>query len=170
MSNQRSITADLKTTFDLASLRHEANHLRKATDWEKSRSIREEFEQERNTQEKHYYASYDARVASVTKTLIDRKAEVNKDFKKRWFGEDAFSASMITTQAHRLVQQDHQRRVMKINEREAAALEELVSQVKQRDTALEKPKHEFNKARDVEAYQVIHHGAESVNPPFQRHR
>lgn len=165
-----SITQDLKTTFDLASLRREAHHLRQPDDWKKNRAIRDKFEKQRVDQEQQYFDCYDARVASVTKTLIDRKAQVNKDFKRRWFGQDGFSASLITKQAHRLVQQDHQRRIMKINEREAAALEELVGQVKQRDTALEKPKREFNKARDVEAYQVIRHGAEIVEPPFERHR
>lgn len=166
-----SITQELKITFDLASLRHEASHLRRPTDWEKSKTIREQFDLERNAQEKHYFDNYDARVASVTKTLIDRRAEVNKDFKNRWFGQDGFNASIITTQAHRLVQQDHNRRITKINEREAAALDALVSEVKLRDALRDKTKQDFNVARDQEAHHVIRHGAPDHRPALpERHR
>jgi hypothetical protein len=153
-----SITDALKTTFDLASLRHEAHHLRRASDWEKARGIKDQFQSERQEQEKQYYATYDMRVESVVKTLIDRRAAVTKDHKYRRFGHDGFNRSLLVTQAHRLVQQDHQRRVLKINEREASALDELIAQVRQRDAATHRAKDDFNRSADHEqmmaAYQT----------------
>ena len=151
-----TITQSLKTTFDLASLRHEANHLRRPEDWEKSRAIRDQFEQERKTQEKKYFESYEMRVDSVIKKLMDRGAAVSKEYKHRWFGNDAFDRKMLTTQAHRLVQQDHQRRLMMINDREAGELGALILQVKQRDALQEKPTQEFNRASDQWVHDRFH--------------
>ena len=86
----------------------------------------------------------------------------SKDYKHRWFGNDAFDRKMLTTQAHRLVQQDHQRRLMMINDREAGELDDLISQVKQRDSlnvkqGQEKPSQEFNRASDQWVHDRFHH-------------
>jgi len=166
-----NIMTELKATFDLASLRHEANYLRRPVDWEKARDIRDTHEQERKEQDQKYYSTYESRVESVIKNLINRAGAISKDHKHRWFGNDDFDKAMLSKQAHRLVQQDHQRRMTKINDREAQSLNELVSQVRQRESVRDKPLRDFENARDQESFHVIHHGADAIAPaPPQRHR
>lgn len=155
----------LKQTFDLASLRIEAKSLRTPIDWEKGREIHERYQGLRENQEKKYYDQYEARVERVMKNLIDRAGAVAKDFKHRLFSQDPFNRKMLTKQAHRLVQQDHQRRILQIDSSETKELDELIAQVKQRDALKDKSINEF--ARVANPRMTV---AQPDHPQPSRHR
>ena len=72
---------------------------------------------------------------------------------------------MLTKQAHRLVQQDHQRRILQIDSSETKELDELIAQVKQRDALKDKSINEF--ARVANPRMTV---AQPDHPQPNRHR
>ena len=147
-----SITADLKRTFDLASLRHRAKSLTRPADWEKANEITKRYARETSKQEKLYKRDYITRVEKALEARIDKAGVKDRTFKHRLFGSDNFDKSALTRQAHRDVQHDHSRRISQLASRETQELNVLVSTAEQRDSAKqqlrEKPIKDFQRAAD----------------------
>lgn len=130
-----SITADLKRTFDLASLRQRAKSLTRPADWEKANEITKRYARESNKQEKLYKRDYKTRVEKALEARINKAGAKDRTFKHRLFGSDNFDKSALTRQAHRDVQHDHSRRISQLASRETQELNVLVSTVEQRDAS-----------------------------------
>lgn len=130
-----SITADLKQTFDLASLRQRAKSLTRPADLEKMSEITKRYARETNKQEKLYKRDYKTRVEVALQARINKAGVKDRTFKYRLFGSDNFDKSALTRQAHRDVQHDHSRRISQLASREIQELNVLVSTVEQRDAS-----------------------------------
>lgn len=143
---ESSITDELKRTFDLASLRHEASQLRTPADWERANEIRNRYKREANKQEQRYFKDYDTRVRKILSQLIDKAGAKDLTFKHRWFGSDNFNKDNLTRKAHRFVQMDQQRRLDSLSESEAKDLGSFMKKIKQRDQLQGKSQKSFERA------------------------
>lgn len=147
-----SITADLKRTFDLASLRNRAKSLTRPADLEKMSEITKRYARETNKQEKLYKRDYKTRVEVALQARINKAGVKDRTFKHRLFGSDNFDKSALTRQAHRDVQHDHSRRISQLASRETQELNVLVSTAEQRDASKqqlrEETRDDFQRAAD----------------------
>lgn len=139
---------NIRAKFDLASVRKEAKQLRRAEDWEKSRDIRNRYSRETRHVKQTYYREYDTRVKQATKRLIDKAGAKNKAFTYKRFMHDGFGRAQINEQAHKAVHQDHQKRLLRLEQGEAKELGDLLDQVKQRDGLRERTQGDFFNAVD----------------------
>lgn len=143
-----NISEELKSKFDLASMRREAKILRRDVDWEQGREIKDRFDKERKETDKDYFDTYANRVSDVTKDLINKAGEKKRDFVPRWLGVDRFDKTELSAQAHETVQSDHHARIQSIDLREASELDGLLSRVTQRDQIRQENKQAFDRASD----------------------
>ena len=141
-----NISQELNRTFDLATLRREAKHLRKDTDWQKARGIMDHYAKEGHRQTKRYYDQYDTRVEKVMKGLINQRGAKVMTFKPRFLGADQFDKRALHVQAHRTVQHDHHRRMIQLANREKAELSTLLDTVKQRNHISNQNQRSFSRA------------------------
>ncbi len=145
------IETELKKTFDEAVMSHEAKSLRTTEDWQKLVEIRDAATERINEVTERYLDEYDTRVEIVRKRLIDKAGEQNFDHPAP-VGRDKFDAKAINRQAHREVQQDHERVIAQIRDDKTTTLETLKDEARQRDLppmqTHGKAKEHFNQARD----------------------
>lgn len=142
------ITNELKRTFDLADMRHKTKGFRKAEDWEKGRTIMERHERQAAQVTEAYYAQYDTRVSQALHRLIETAGTPKKTLTNRFFQTDQFNKDLLLSQAHKDVQQDHHRRMTKIEEQEAGELGALIETIARRDAKREELKQSFKRSAD----------------------
>ncbi len=101
------ISDEIKRTFDLASLKHQAARDFNAQEWKAYRKITQKFYELRRFEQRTYEIEYKTRFEVARKRLINRAGAKSKDFKHRWFGNDQFDKSVINRQAERNVRNSH---------------------------------------------------------------
>lgn len=144
-----NISHELRQFFQLAALRKEARSLRTASDWEKANEITSRYQKEQEKLTKQYFSEYDTRVEKVIQGLIDKAGSKEKNFVHRIFGTDHFDKSATIRQAHRIVQDDHQRRLSALAGRESSELEALTQQAAQRDQLRGEVSAEFRRSASL---------------------
>lgn len=142
------LTVELKRTFDLADMRHKTKGFRKAEDWEKGRSIMELHQKQAARVTEAYYAQYDTRVSQALHRLMEKAGTPKRALTNRFFQTDQFNKDLLLSQAHKDVQQDHHRRLNKIEEQEAGELGALIETIARRDAKREEIKQSFNRSAD----------------------
>lgn len=141
-----NITQQLKRTFHLAGLRHEAKHIRNSDDWSEMGKIRDRYAKAYRKEERTFRAEYLTRVEAAQKRLIDKAGSKTKDFKHRWFGNDRFNSEAILRQAQREVRAHHRVQMDLIEKRETRELETLLSRNAPDKDQRVRSKYDFQKA------------------------
>ncbi len=139
---------DIKRSFDLISLRREAAKMLTGREWSEFQKIKKAYEDKRRFEQRAYELEYDTRVEVVRERLINQAGEKNLDFKHRWFSHDRFDKSAINRQAHRWVQDQHQRRLAHLEAREIKDIDKLLNCCERRRKLREKPRRDFDRATD----------------------
>lgn len=145
---ESSISKELKSVFDLASLRHETKMLRNPADIQRSNEIKARYKKLNELEENRYQKDYNHRVNKVTKKLIDAAGKKNRNFTHRWFGIDQFDKSAIQRQAHRIVQHEHHQRMSRNAKNEKSELKSLMTDVEEREHLSQDTKQEFERVTD----------------------
>ncbi len=148
------ITKELKRTFDLADMRHKTRGFRKAEDWEQGRAIMAKYQRQAKVQTQSYYAQYDTRVSQALQRLMDKAGTPKKTLTNRFFQTDQFNKDLLLRQAHKDVQQDHHRRISRIEHNEAKELGVLIEKIERRDAKREEMKQSFNRSADKQKAKV----------------
>ncbi len=89
------IAKELKRTFDLASLRREAQHHLSGDDWRDYQTIKKSFDDKRGHEKRGFERSYATHVETERRRLIDQAGAKAKHLKHRWFGDDGFDKAAI---------------------------------------------------------------------------
>lgn len=128
-----SITQELKATFHLATLRHEAKQLLTGRQWEKRAEIETRCT-EATTQEKNLFNErYEARIALEVKRLQNQAGSKKFELKPNWATDDQFSGDALLGQADKNVRNAHQSRLDRIDQFESHALETLMHEAAQKN-------------------------------------
>jgi len=123
------IAKELKRTFDLASLRREAQHHLSGDDWRDYQTIKKSFDDKRGHEKRGFERSYATHVETERRRLIDEAGAKAKHLKHRWFGDDGFDKAAIVRQAHRNVRQRFDRNLAALDDQEHQAIESLLERV-----------------------------------------
>lgn len=142
-----SLTQQIKSTFDLASLRHEASKKLNGDEWKGYQTIRKRHDAERRFVQRNYGDEYKSRVETVRAELLRQRGAKTLDHKPRFAGIDRFDANALNRQSHRTVQNQHQSELSQIDTREREAIETLIKQAEQRQAA---PATPYNKEKIID--------------------
>ena len=145
-----SLREALARTFDLATLRHQARHLRKPEHWHKAQAITERARKARAKEIVSYRNQYESRVEVARRRLIEEAAARRRDFIPAFAFRDRFSKEDTLRQARRDVQRAHLKVMAKIDLVECAELDALVQKAKHENTLQHKTRNAF--ARTSERY------------------
>ncbi len=143
-----NISDEIKRTFDLASLKHQAAKDFTTNEWKAYRKIGQKYDGLRRYEQRTYEMEYKTRVEVARKRLINKAGSKTKDFKHRWFGNDQFDRSAINRQAHRNVRSAHDQLMAGIDSQQARETSRLLDTCEKRTKQREKPKQDFEKATD----------------------
>lgn len=141
-----SLSKQIRLVFDVAALRQEAATGLNAGEWRQYQNIREQADAKRQSEQRQYTREYQTRFETESKKLIDDGASRRRALVHRWFGRDSYDKAAIDRQAHRNVLHDHQRQMMRIDEREATQTETLLAKVRKRNQLRGTPQEEFARA------------------------
>jgi hypothetical protein len=143
-----NMTNQIRQTFKLASLRHEAAKNLRGEDQVAYSKVVMAYAEQRKAEIQSYQSEYRTRVEVERKRLIDKAGEKNKTFQHRWFGSDKFDKAAITRQAQRNVRQDHERTLARLDQQETEVVDGILERAGHRQAQREKPKRDFQKAVD----------------------
>jgi len=143
-----NISDEIKRTFDLASLKHQAAKDFTSLEWKTYRKVGQKFDDLRRFEQRAFEIEYKTRFEIARKRLINQAGAKSRDFKHRWFGQDQFDKSAINRQAERNVRNSHYQLMAGIDKQEARETGQLLGTCKKRTELREKPKRDFTKAAD----------------------
>ncbi|MGJ8572280.1 MAG: hypothetical protein ACSHXI_16440 [Hoeflea sp.] len=143
-----NLSNQIRQTFKLASLRHEAAKNLRGEDQVAYSKVVMAYAEQRKSEIQTYQNEYQTRVEVERKRLIDKAGEKNKTFQHRWFGADKFDKAAITRQAHRNVRQDHESTLARLDRQETETVDGLLEKAGHREALREKPMRDFQKAVD----------------------
>ncbi len=143
-----NISDEIKRTFDLASLKHQAAKDFTSQEWKAYRKITLKFDDMRRFEQRTYEIEYKTRFEVARKRLVNKAGSKSKDFKHRWFGQDQFDKSAINRQAERNVRNSHYQLMAGIDKQEARETGQLLDTCKKQLELREKPKRDFSNASD----------------------
>ena len=146
-----NISDEIKRTFDLASLKHQAAKDFTSQEWKAYRKITEKFDGLRRAEHRIFEIEYKTRVEVARKRLINKAGSKSKDFKHRWFGQDQFDKSAINRQAERHVRNSHYQLMAGIDNQHSRETAQLLNTCEKRKKLREKPKRDFTNATDRRA-------------------
>ena len=143
-----NLSDQIRQTFKLASLRHEAAKNLRGEDQVAYSKVVMAYAEQRKSETQAYQNEYRTRVEVERKRLIDKAGEKNKGFQHRWFGSDKFDKAAITRQAQRNVRHDHERTLARLDQQETEIVDGILERAAHREALREKPKRDFEKAVD----------------------
>lgn len=143
-----STTEKIRHTFQLASLRNDAEQLRSGKHWEKRQEIKDRYAKKYNTLSKKLSADYKRNVESTYQKLLHRAAEKNKDFKHRWFGTDKLAEGPLKRQAHKMVRAANMNALHRVEKAEIKELQSLLRSAGRDNKLSRKTKTQFTRAAD----------------------
>ncbi len=143
-----NIKDEIKRTFDLASLKHQAAKDFTSQEWKSYQKIRQKYDDLRRFEQRTYEIEYKTRFEVARKRLINQAGAKTRDFKHRWFGNDQFDKSALNKQAERNVRNSHYQLMAGIDKQEARETSQLLDNCKKRTDLREKPKRDFARAAD----------------------
>ncbi len=143
-----SISQQLKSTFNLASLKQQATKDLNQKEWKKYRQITNKYNGIRRSEGRLYEMEYKTQVEVAKKRLINKAGSKVKKFKPPWAQNDLFDKAANNRQAHRNVQSKHRQLMGVIDRQEANEVQHLLKGCEKRIRLKEKPKREFNRAAD----------------------
>lgn len=146
-----NISEEIKRTFDLAGLKHQAAKDFTSQEWKAYRKITEKFDGFRRFEQRTYEMEYKTRVEVASKRLINQKGAKVREFKHTWFGHDQFDKSAINRQAVRNVRNSHHQLMAGIDNQQARETAQLLDACEKHTELREKPKQDFANATDRRA-------------------
>ncbi len=143
-----SLSAEIKKTFELATLRKEAAKIFTPEEWKELQKIKEKFDGQKRYEKRVYDLEYKTRVEVARKRLINKAGEKQKIFNPVWVRNDRFEKDAINRQAVRNVQSQFKKIIQHYESLEARAIRGLLSRCDYARQVREKPRKDFAKAVD----------------------
>ncbi|MFD1301744.1 hypothetical protein [Methylobacterium marchantiae] len=143
-----TLKEELRRAFELATLRREAKDIRTPRQWAQADALMTRSRVLRDREERLFAERYDMRVEATQRRLIDAAGTPPRILQPRWIGLDRFDASALLRQAQRDVHAHHDRRISRIKEAEARALEGIVRHAAQENAVHGIARDAFQRAAD----------------------
>lgn len=147
-SRPPNLSDQIRQTFRLANLRHEAAKSLRGEDQIAYTKVVTAYAEQRKAEIQAYQSEYQTRVEAERKRLIDKAGEKNKSYQHRGMGADKFDGDAITRQAERNVRQDHERMLARLDQQETEIVDGILERAGHRKEQHENPKRHFQKAVD----------------------
>lgn len=143
-----SLAEEVRRTFDLASLRIEAEAKYTADEWRHYQEIRRDHAVQRRDLEQEFERDYPNRFEKARQKLIDDAGSKPLDFIPKWLGRDRFDKSAIDRQARIRVLKDHRDDVAVVDKSELKALGAIKKKAEERQALRHMPTRDFQEATD----------------------
>lgn len=143
-----NLSEELKRTFNLLSVRREAEALRTKEDWEALKEIRSRYKNETEHKVQEYEETYEAKTNAEVKKLMDKAGSDNLDFTHPDVANDAFKKERLIRQAHKQVQYEHEKEMGQLADNEIEEIEALIEKAQSRDALFGKAEQDFNQTVD----------------------
>ena len=143
-----SINEELRRTFELATLRKEAQAIRHREQWNAVQTLHQRCIEARTREKDLYAARYLARVEQRRRRLIDEAGTMQRQLAPIGTGVDRFNPEDRLRQAQRDVRRAHAGRLDRIDEFERRQLSELVTRYRRENAVREKTMIDFSRAAD----------------------
>lgn len=139
---------ELRKVFGKAVLQHEAAKNLSGDDWAIYQKIQGHHVARVRLATRHFEDEYQTRFEVERKRIIDQGGRKDLNLVHRWFGKDSFNAGAVDRQADRVVRQEHERLLLKLDDQKEAALAKLFAANERRQDIGDKLKRDFKKAAD----------------------
>lgn len=143
-----SVNEELRRAFELASLRREAEAIRKPEQWQELWDLKHRCERARFIEQQLYHRRYDTRVEQRRRELIDEAGAKTRIFKPWWGATDRFSPEQTLRQAQRDVRLAHERRIQRIDNYERRKLAAFVEHARRESRVRDLAMRAFNRTVD----------------------
>ena len=143
-----SVRDELRLTFDLATLRHEARSIKVPHQWHRVRELVDRCFDARKREEHLFAERYDARVEMRRRQIIHEAGAVRAAPHPHWGGNDRFSPDVTLRQAQRDVRRAHAARIQRIDQIEHRGLDAICAQSRRENALRGKAIQDFEKAVD----------------------
>ena len=138
----------LRSTFETATLRKEAQTLRRAPEWAELKTIQNRHAKLRSDADQRFRAEYKTRVEQERQRLIHKAGSKTRDHIWKVFGADKFDKAAMDRQAHRNVRHRHHKLQARLERLEKRDLSALLSRSAETARLREKPRQAFERATD----------------------
>jgi len=143
-----SITQDLKQTFHLHALRHEAKHLLTERQWDQYQQLTNRCERARDQEQKLFNERFHGRVDQECRKILKDNAAKTRDFKPVGQQDDLFDRASLLKQADRNVRNRHEQRLAKITRTEERGIETLLQRSSRQNQLTGQSKDAFTRAAE----------------------
>ena len=143
-----SIRDELKLTFDLATLRHEARSIKAPHQWHRATELIGRCLDARTREKELFAERYDGRVEMRRRQIIHEAGTVRAAPHPHWGGNDRFSPDVTLRQAQRDVRKAHNARIQRIDMIEHRGLDAICAQSRRENALRGKASNDFEKAVD----------------------
>lgn len=141
-------TKRITSIFAEASLEKIARHKLNGREWNSYQKMVKTQKAEIDKVKQTYKDQYQTRVEQARLRLINKAGRKTREFKPRWIGDDLFNKDAINRQAHRDVQNAHQRHIQTLNSSHLDKQQAFIDRSASRQAQQGKPTREFNRKVD----------------------
>lgn len=141
-----SVSEELKRSYDLATLRREADALKTTRHWNNYQAMLEGFEQQRDKERTSYRKEYQTRVEAAQRRILKEKAAPNRKLMHPHAQHDWFSPEDTLRQAQREVREAHNDRMAAIDDAERSATRSYLKQAMRENSITGEARQAFKRA------------------------
>lgn len=121
-----SISQELKQTFHIHALRHEASHQLTGRQWDQYQKLTDRCEKARSHEQKLFNERYHGRVNQECRKILNGNTAKTREFKPIDQQDDLFDKASLLKQADTNVRNRHEQRLARITQIEEHRIESLL--------------------------------------------
>lgn len=163
-----SITQELKQTFHVHALRHEANHLLTGRQWDQYQQLAERCQKSRDQENKLFKERFGSRIDQECRKILRDNAARNLNLKPIGQQDDLFDRAALLKQADTNVRNRHEQRLAKITQREEQGIETLLQRSSRENQLTGQSKDAFARAADRRSGEERRVRAQQTSKPIHR--
>jgi len=163
-----SITQELKQTFHVHALRHEANHLLTGRQWDRYQQLAERCQKSRDQENKLFNERFDGRIDQESRKILRDNAAKNRNLKPVGQQDDLFDRAALLKQADTNVRNRHEQRLVKITQLEERGIETLLQRSSRENQHTGQSKDAFARAADRRSGEERRIRTQQTSKPIHR--
>ena len=163
-----SIAQELKQTFHVHALHHEARHNLTGRQWDQYQQWTTRCDKARNREEKLFDERYQGRVDQECRKIMRDKAAMTRKMKPITHQDDLFDRTALLAQADRNVRNRHHQRLGRITQIEERGIERLLQRSARTNQHTGQSKDAFARAATRRSGQDRRSSAQQSGKPVHR--
>lgn len=142
------IAQELKKTFHIHALRHEAKHNLTGRQWDQYQQLTDRCQKARDKEETLFKDRFDGRIDQECRKILRDNAARNRHLKPIGQQDDLFDRASLLKQADTNVRNRHEQRLARITQMEERGIENLLQRSSRANQRTSQSKDAFARAAD----------------------